>query len=235
MKFILKMELEMNEHELALQQGRALATGTDPFASYGAKHRIGNANYLAFKNGEWLYGQNDTELPLGTHLAANMSGLRVGWRKWWAAQVADDRTVLLVEQMPEEPRQSLGDTDPAMWELSPEGKPRDPWVRTNILELADHATGQTYLYATQSKGGIGCIGALCEAYSKLHRQRPAEWVPIVEIGNDFYTHPQYGKTYVPTLVIVGWLDEAGKPAGDEPAERAAAPATPAQSKKVPRF
>jgi hypothetical protein len=176
-----KMELKMTT-ELELQQSRALQTGIDPFAAYGAKHKVGNANYLAFKAGEWLYGQSDTVLPLGTRLAANMPGLRVGWRKWWAAQVVDDRTVLLVEQVPEEPRQSLGDTDPSLWELSPEGKPRDPWVRTNLFELVDHATGQSYIYATQSKSGIG--HRRCASPTLNYRQRPAEWAPIVAIGND---------------------------------------------------
>jgi hypothetical protein len=234
------MELEMNEHELALQQSRAVATGIDPFAAYGAKNRpTGGANFLSFKNGEWLFGQNDSMLPLGTKLAANMTGLRVGWRKWMNAQVADDRTNLLIEQLPLEPRAALGDLDQQMWELDRDGKARDPWVMTNMIELVDIKTGAAYLYTTSSKGGQNCIGALCEAYSKLGRQRPVGYAPVVELGNDSYTHPAYGKTYVPTLTIIGWLDENGKPVAEEPSQPApmAAPTTPAATpeKKVPRF
>ena len=232
----------MTEHELALQQSRAIATGIDPFAAFGAKNRpVGGANFLSFKNGEWLYGTNDSMLPLGTRLAANMTGLRVGWRKWWAAQVVDDRTSLLVEQVPSEPRAALGDMDQEMWELSPEGKPRDPWVMTHMIELVDVKAGTAYLYTTSSKGGQGCIGNLCEAYSKLGRQRPAGYTPIVENDNDFYTHSQYGKTYVPVLTIVGWLDEKGELAADAAAQSEPTPVPPAAAKpaipdkKVPRF
>ena len=236
-----KMELQMNKHELELQQSRAVATGVDPFAAFGAKNRpTGGANFLSFKNGEWLYGMNDAVLPLNTRLAANMTGLRVGWRKWWAAQVADDRTVLLIEQIPTEPRASLGDLDQQMWELDRDGKPRDPWVMTNMLELVDVKSGATYLYTTSSRGGQGCIANLCEAYSKLGRQQPAGYTPVVVNGNDFYTHQAYGKTWVPTLTITGWLDEHGKPAPEGNNEIAQGdsrgrPAAEIPDKKVPRF
>jgi hypothetical protein len=234
------MEIEMNEHELTLRQSRSLQTGVDPFAAYGAKNRsVGGANFLSFKAGEWLYGSNESVLPLNTRLAANMNGLRVGWRKWWSAQVVDDRTTLLIEQVPLEPRQSLGDLDESLWELSPEGKARDPWTVTNMLELVDVKTGATYLYTTQSKGGIGCIASLCEAYSKLGRQQPEGYTPVVTNGNDYYTHQAYGKTYVPVLTIVGWLDENGKPAGEaekQPESVAVAAPDPRPSgRNAPRF
>jgi hypothetical protein len=238
MNITVKLELTMtNKHELALQQSRALSTGVDPFAAYGAKHRsTGGANFLSFhRSGEWLYGQNDTVLPLGTKLAANMTGMRVGWRKWHARQVVDDRTMLLIEQVPLEARAALGDLDEQLWELSPEGKSRDPWVLTNILELADTRTGASYLYTTSSRGGQGCIANLCETYSKLGRQQPAGYTPVVEIDNDSYTHQAYGKTYVPVLTIVGWLDENGKPAGDEGGVAPMPQAEAIPDKKVPRF
>jgi len=228
----LTVEKEMADNLLQTLGNRSVGTvGRDPFAAYGAKVATRGANFLSFKNGEWLYGQSDTMLPLGTRLAANMAGLKIGWRKWFGGQVAEDRLSLLIDQLPEEPRAALGDLDPQMWELL-DGKPRDPWQQTNQLELVEVSSGATYLYSTSSKGGIGCIQGLCNSFGQLRRQYPADYTPIVETGNDFYTHPQYGKTYVPTLTIVGWLDAAGNEVSDddEPEDE---PSPPIQAKTEP--
>jgi hypothetical protein len=58
-------------------------------------------------------------------------------------------------------------------------------------------------------------------------------VPVVELGNNFYQHPEFGKTYVPTLFIAGWLDEHGQPVGEpDPAQVAAPePAQPAPQQR----
>lgn len=207
----------------------AVATpGADPFSSYGAKVGL-RGTFLTFKNGEYLAGQDAKEIGAGTRMAANMNGLRVGWRRWYGDQLTDDRTELLIEQRAAEPRNALGDDDPALWEKDKDGKPRDPWQLTNILELVD-AEGETYIYATGAKGGIGAIGKLCKEYGKLYRQKPGQ-VPIVELGRDFYMHKEFGKTYFPVFSVVGWTDENAlaieEPAAAEAKPEPAKPAAPA--------
>lgn len=193
----------MNDLDLIQNTRREIvSTGSDPFAAYGAK--VGKTGqYLSFKNGEFLYGQTNEELPLDSRLIANMPGLRIGWRRWFDGQVTDDLTELLVDQVPMRPRTELGDNDPALWERDDTGKPRDPWQLTNVLELSDGE--ETYIYSTGSKGGIGAIGRLCTAYARERRQRP-DMLPIIKLGRDFYNHAQYGKTYFPVFEIVGWTD-----------------------------
>lgn len=233
MKITITMELDMSDNTLeALTKTGSLSQfGNDPFSAYGAKVSIGH-QFLTFKNGEYLYGQNANVLPLKTRLAANMPGLRVGWRRWWGSQV-EDRTVRLIDGQPPEPRSELGDLDESLWERNDTGQPRDPWQMSNILELVD-AEGQSYLYTTSSKGGIGAIGRLCEQYGKLYRQRPGK-TPIVELSNNFYIHPQYGKTYVPEFPIVDWAADGVlteiKTAEAQPAK----PVTPSPGNKAPRF
>lgn len=187
--------------------GNQLTTAGDNnvFASYGAK--VGQTGlFLTFKNGEFLAGQNADEIPLGTRLAANVAGLRIGWKRWFGGQVTDDLLVPLVEQQPMPPRNSLGDLDQQLWERDEKTKvPRDPWQITNELILVD-PEGQEYIYATASKGGIGAIGRLCKEYGKLYRQKPG-MVPIIALGNDHYMHKEFGKTYVPDFKIVDWADE----------------------------
>jgi hypothetical protein len=196
-------------NDMTNRQGTDLATPVrDPFAAYAAKMVVQQGNYLSFKAGEYLYGQNSEELKLGTRLAANMLGLRVGWRRWRSAKVEQDLTQPLVDGIPEpddQHRHELGDTDSQLWDLGANGDPMDPWQWTSILELVD-ATGEKYIYSTGSKGGKGAIGALCDQYNKQRRAHPDQ-VPIIELGRDFYTHPSYGKTYFPVFTIVGWTDE----------------------------
>jgi hypothetical protein len=183
---------------------RAIATtGADPYSAYGAK--VGTTGqFLSFKNGEYLYGQNADELKLGTKLIANMPGLRIGWRRWFGGQVTDDLTEPLIDAPPIRSRKDLGDNDQSEWEKDDRGEPRDPWQMTNILDLSDGR--ETYIYSTGSKGGIGAIGRLCAAYGKERRQRPG-MLPIITLGRDFYNHTKFGKTYFPKFEIVGWTDE----------------------------
>jgi hypothetical protein len=176
----------------------------DPYAAYGAK--VGTTGqYLTFKQGEFLAGQNADELKLGTKLVANMPGLRIGWRRWFAAQVTDDLTEPLISGPVTQRRESLGDNNQDLWERDDRGEPRDPWQLTNILEFSD-GDGNVYIYSTGSKGGIGAIGRLCKEYGNERRQRPG-MLPIITLGRDFYTHPRFGKTYFPVFTIVGWTDE----------------------------
>jgi hypothetical protein len=176
----------------------------DPYLAYAAKTVTQEGQFLTFKTGEWLYGQDGAMLALGTRLACNMEGLKIGWRRWWNKEITDDLLELLSDQKPVPMRNSLGDPDPGMWEVGTDAKPRDPWVFTNQLQLID-AEGNLYLYSTNSKGGLNAIGQLCKAYGQERRQRPG-MIPIVELQNDFYMHREYGKTYVPKFELVGWTE-----------------------------
>lgn len=174
----------------------------DPYTAYGSK--VGTTGqYLSFKAGEFLSGQNAEELPIGSKLVANMPGLRMGWRRWFSGSVSDDLTELLSESPTLQKRSELGDMDQAKWEKDDRGESRDPWQLTNILELSDGQ--QTYIFSTGSKGGINAIGRLCRDYGKERRQRPG-MLPIIELSRDSYMHPQYKKVYTPDFKIVGWTD-----------------------------
>jgi len=178
--------------------------GSDPYSAYAAKVVQQEGTFLTFKNGEFLHGKEGESLKLGTRLIANVAEIRVGWRRWFAAKVTDDQMVPLSTQTPIARRDHLGDLDESLWELDDRGKPRDPWIFTNTLELATD-DGEIYIYSTGSKGGLNAVGKLCKAFGLEYRQRPG-MVPIVELGNDFYMHATYGKTYFPVFTLVGWTN-----------------------------
>ncbi len=191
----------------------------DPFTAYAAKVAPPSGQYLSFDKGVWLFGIDKSRLAHGTRLAANVAGLLIGWRKWYAGRVEQDLLEPLVAQVPPVSRSSLGDMDQAMWETDQRtGAPRDPWQFTNTLQLVDNE-GESYLFSTASKGGLGAIGALCKSYGQEYRQRPG-MVPIVELGGDSYMHSnsEYGLIHTPKLTIVDWAPEGAltiDPAGEQ--------------------
>jgi hypothetical protein len=211
--------------------------GGDPYSSYGAKVGL-QGNFLTFKNGEFTYGQDAKTLPMGTRVAVNMPGVRIGWRRWYGGQLTDDLTELLADRPHIQTRNTLGDDDPSLWEKDQDGKARDPWSLSNVIEFID-SEGERYIYASGAKGAINAIGKLCSEYGKLYRQRPGQ-APVIALACDSYMHPVYKKTFVPVFTpIVGWTDEnaltieegdEAKEAAPEPqkGQRAANP-TPAAS------
>jgi hypothetical protein len=177
----------------------------DPFAAYGAS--VGQqGDFLTFNKGEYQAGQDKVEIKLGTRLVANMPGFRRGWRRWQDKKVVEDLTSLLTEMQPQQRRAELGDTDESLWDRSPEGKPVDPWVLTDIIEFADPRTGKIYIFGTGAVTYKRALGKLCTAYSQHNRMQPG-MLPIIELQRDSYNHSIFGKTYIPDFKVVGWTDE----------------------------
>ncbi len=196
-----------------INQGGAVAVqgGYDPFAAYGQEAASASSNFLKFSKGEWLLGQNNDEIALGRQLVANMAELAIGWIRWSGGKPTERRMGLLAHGYKPEPRHALGDTDEAEWDVDTDGKPQDPWTFTNELPLADPDDGEQMTFSASSKGGIGCVGNLCKAYGKEYRMREG-MVPVIELQRDSYIHPVYKKLYVPTLAIVGWVENGSVPA-----------------------
>lgn len=211
-----------------VNHGGALAVqgGYDPYAAYGQEAASGSGDFLKFSKGEYLKGQNDDEVAIGTRLAANMAELSIGWIRWEDGKPAERRMGLLAQGHKPEARDSLGYTDQSQWEEDENGKPKDPWNFTNELPLANPETGEQMTFSASSKGGIGAIGNLCKAYGREYRAREGQ-VPIIELQRDSYKHKVYGKTYVPLIPIVDWVDNGTipEPAKDEEEEPAAKAAT----------
>lgn len=197
----------------------------DPYAAYGAS-ATQNKLYLSFKNGEYLYGANDEEVPLGTRFVANMAGLTIGWKRWSQKKATDEIMHLLTDPTPQKRRSDLGDHDQAMWEIDEkDGKKRDPWQFANELTLVGIESGDEFIFAVSSKGGIGAVGELCKTYGSLYRQRPG-MVPVIELQRDSYQHKEFGKTYFPVLKLVDWVSDV--PRGAVAAHVEVAPEQPQQ-------
>lgn len=182
------------------------------FEAYGAQMMQTSivGKLLRFSKGDWLVGQDDEELPVGTRLVANMDQLLVGWIKWIDQRPDQQIMGLLVEGYKPPKRDTLGDTDENEWPTDAQGKPRDPWQFTNYLLMkAPGADGSdndnVYTLTTSSKGGLGAIGKLATEYGKHMRMQPDQF-PVIELDVDWYDHPvkEYGRIKIPLLDVVGW-------------------------------
>lgn len=197
--------------------------GYNAFEAYGAQAAQSNlvGQLLKFSKGDWLVGQSNTELKPGTKMVAVMDQLYVGWVKWEDNKPTEQLMGLIIEGYKPMNRKDLGDNDESLWEVDMQGKPRDPWQRTNYLVLRDVGLEEAdedkmYTFTTSSKGGINAIGKLCQAYGKNMRQRPNDY-PIVELQVDSYAHPikEYGRIKIPMLELTGWEAKVPVPAAKE--------------------
>ena len=182
------------------------------FESYGSQvsQRAIVGRLLKFNKGDWLAGESDEEIEVGTKFVVNMDQLLVGWVKWVDNKPEQQLMGLIVDGHQSPKRESLGDTDESQWEVDAQGKSRDPWQFTNYLLLkepgADGSKDENlFTFATSSRGGLNCVGELCKQYGKEMRSRPDQY-PIVEIGTGSYNHPnkEFGRIKFPTMKVVGW-------------------------------
>jgi len=202
--------------------------GYDPYAAYGEQASATKV-YITFKNGEYLFGTDQEEIPEGSRFIANMAGLRIGWKHWSDKRVTDERMGPLAEGYRPPARHELDDFDQSKWELDDKRQPRDPWQQTNELVLRGLETGDEFVFATSGKGGIGAIGELCKVYGRLYRQKPG-MAPVIELSSDHYNHKTFGKTYFPVLKLVDWIRE---PDGVEASAVIAPAASPVHSAAQP--
>jgi|KBSMisStaDraftv2_1062788.scaffolds.fasta_scaffold77364_2 hypothetical protein len=182
----------------------------DPYLDYGIEAATAGANFLKFsRNGQgFTYGMDGAPLPLGTRLAANMAGVRVGWLKWVDGK--PEKVLSLVTERRKISRDELGDNDPALWEMPGQ----DPWKQAAELELVD-GSGQQYIFSTSSFGGTKGVKKLCYDYARERRSRPGQ-VPLVELGQHWYPHPKFSKVWEPDFNIIDWVDETTlTPAGQQ--------------------
>ena len=183
----------------------------NPFEEVGrqAPRRI-VGDLLRFSKGDYLYGQDNAELPLNTRLIANMDQLLKGWIRWEDNKPAEQIMGLVVEGYKPPRRDTLGfgytpgvkDPDTSEWEVDEaSGQSRDPWQETYYLLVRElDKDGQPkegeeglYTFTTATTGGKDAIIDLCAKYGKWMRVHTADY-PVITLKMEKYNHPnkKYG-------------------------------------------
>lgn len=187
---------------------------TNPFTAYGSSmsgSRSIIGKLLKFTKGDYTAGQENEEVAENTRLVANMDTFLIGWQKWLDDKPSGEEMGLLKDSYTPPRRDELGDTDQEKWGVGPDGNVRDPWQFTNRVILKKPGKSKNgeglFTFITGSRGGIGAMTRLCQAYGEEMRAHPDE-NPVVTLGVGSYVHSDFGKIKFPIFSIVGWEKKA---------------------------
>jgi hypothetical protein len=203
------------------------------------------------KDGNWVYGQEDTEVQAGSAWAINPMSIMHGWVAWERGEEADnskgpEQDIMVSAQMPMPSPDSLPKLVRA--------QKYEQQFSFSMVCLTGEDKGEQVLYKTASVGGVAAVDTILNAISAQLDDDPENPVPVVLLEVDSYNHKKYKKTYTPVFSIKTWrplsdelpdvqaeLDaqEAEQPAAAEPepakpARRRAAsvPATPTPAQQA---
>jgi hypothetical protein len=170
------------------------------------------------KEGTFVTADDGEPVTEGAEFIALCDETLVGWIKFNREKDSDappERVAgLLYDGFVPPPRESLGDTNPAQWELGLSGAPEDPWLHQNCLVLQNTETKELYTFATTSKTGRRAVGNLLKHYDRMRRDGSNE-LPVVRLKSGGFNHrdDRIGWVHVPVFVICGRAprDSAVKP------------------------
>jgi hypothetical protein len=177
------------------------------------------AEFLRFnsKEGIWVHGRENTEMPCGTRFLALMPFMRKGRIKFNGPGNEPDKVVVLAASSQKVDRASLGDTDETKWPVV-NGKPQDPWQEYREIDLYDLASSQQYTLTAASIGGVQAVKRLVDSYRNGQHKHPDQ-LPVIELQKGSYVHTILGHTVnVPKTPVVGWQTNSpgAKESGDDP-------------------
>jgi len=189
--------------EIAIPANKALAAQlaavvqTNPIAA-------GDAAFMKFAKGEWVYGADESEADARSEWAVNPHSFRHGYIVWADEEVVDEQMVTLGQACPATP--SDGNYQ----------------VAFEMVCVSGPDKGVHVMFKTSSKGGTKAVMQLIKAIS-AQASTSEEVVPVVNLATDSYKHKQYGKVHTPVFDIKSWvgMDATAVPEAeddDEPAE-----------------
>lgn len=174
---------------------------------------VGQSGILQFtKHGEWVMGQEKTEVTVDDLFAVNPTSFVTGFVCWPDDQKLWKNGPLGEVSVP------LGHKAPLAHELPEHANAS--WQAMTGFSLrfteGDHK-GKEAKYTTTSKGGMTAVRAIMDAVIARLDEDPVNIVPVISAGADSYVHKVYGKTFTPSLDIEAWVSMDGVAAVDEEA------------------
>lgn len=177
----------------------------------------GNPYLRLLKDGDWVFGQEDNAVAKGTEAVINPLSIKHGYSAWTNRQPGEGKNVALGEIMV-----GLNQTLPAVHELEQHKDPENgrpaPWkdqMSVDIKFLSGKHKGTQVQWKVSSVGGLNAARVILDAVlEKLDEDTPFV-CPIITLDSDSYKHATYGKTYVPKIEVVGWMDLEGNEEGDD--------------------
>jgi hypothetical protein len=148
------------------------------------------------KSGEWVYGQNFSEVEDGSEWAIHPGTLEWGWISWKDAKPQGEKMVAM-GYAPMPTLEELG---------SPPG---DQWMEQRSVQMqcvSGSDEGANVVYKGTSAGLLNAFTELVKMIApRLTAGEPC--VPIVTLGVGHYMHKnrEYGKIYTPEIKVLRWV------------------------------
>ena len=163
-----------------------------------ARERVLRGTLLRFNDWNWSKGKEAGPIEKGTRLVA--TGTASAWARWASGRPVEYRMKPSGKPLPD--RETLGDTDAALWEKGPGEKPRDPRQHTQFVYLIDPGSAEAFTFSTSSWGGREAVVNLADAITRVRSAHPNA-MPVVSLeAAPMMT--RYGRKSKPVFKIVGW-------------------------------
>lgn len=150
------------------------------------------------KSGIYVYGPENLEIEAGSQWAVNPYSISHGWVCWGDSELLDERMV------------PFNQAPPARSELPDLGYEWSQQVSMGMQCLNGEDEGVLVLYKGSSKGLRNAIKQLIAALVTQLGKDSVNFVPVLELNVDSYTHPKWGETFVPDPVVVDWMPMDGE-------------------------
>jgi hypothetical protein len=128
----------------------------------------------------------------------------IGWVRFNNDAPPDREMGLLYDNFVMPSRESLGDLDPAKWDLGLDNAPQDPWQHFIYLVLQNTATAELFTFTTSSKTGRRAVGNLLRHFDRMKKSHPDE-LPRVKLSAGGFEHKdsRIGWVATPLFIVVG--------------------------------
>jgi hypothetical protein len=155
------------------------------------------------KSGEWVYGQEDTEVEAGSAWAINPLSITHGWVAWKRGEGVDNSSGPVAEVMVSASQPLPLQSD--LPDISSEKQAQ--WGQQfafSMVCLTGEDKGEQVLFKTNSVGGIAMVDTILNAISTQLDEDPENPVPVVVLDSDSYKHKKHGHVVTPIMDIKTW-------------------------------
>lgn len=201
--------------------GGALANAdfANPFAAAGAG--AGSKTFMKFKgaSGDFLYGQDEEEMPHGSEFAADIENSKWNWTFWWEGEVLETIETFVAQNpmaFDHEPDHLPKDYDGDMSldEIRVEQADRksnfmDGWSCQAVLDLREiGGEGEEFTIKLNQGVSLSAFRTMLNSFGRQFKFKQG-LVPIVELSARSYVskNKSVGKRYTPVLKITDWRSE----------------------------
>lgn len=151
------------------------------------------------KAGVFVFGQDNAPMPDGTFWAFNIMTAMVGWANWCDGKKQEkmksiwDDEPYLEEDLPEPPDTKRG--------KSTEWNPAYSW---DIRAMNGPIEGMSMKYDTSALYGRRISEALIDTVTERLDDEEEFIIPVIELYNEPYQHPEHGELNHHKFHFVGW-------------------------------